>query len=118
MSTHPNTILMVALTPDDLSRKTMKAILAEHDVIDTDDEIKINGMEYNYEIMEQDYLDFWQISSKEGDLIFFDMVTYGYGESIKWSDLEAQKADLEEWAKGICERHNCSYEIRVCSNYW
>lgn len=29
MSTHPNAILMAVLTPEDLSRKTMKAILRE-----------------------------------------------------------------------------------------
>lgn len=29
MGTHPNAILMLAITPDGTSRKTMKAILAE-----------------------------------------------------------------------------------------
>ncbi len=117
MSTHPNVILMAALTPDGLSRKTMASILAETNTR-SDDDIKINGRDYHHKIMEADYDNGWQIASKEGDLLFFDLVTYGYGVAIKWAALESQKLALEEWAKGICERHHCTYEIRVSANYW
>ena len=121
MSSHPNVILMVLLTPDDLARKTYRAILEENG-IDPDDsmdpDVKIGGQDYNHFVAESDYEDDYQISCREGDLVFFDLVTYGYGEVISWANLEAQKNALEEWAKGICERHKCSYRIEVTANYW
>jgi hypothetical protein len=69
-------------------------------------------------VMEEDYDEGWQVAGAEGDLVFFDMVTYGYGEFIAWGDIEAKKKILEEWCAGVCERHNCKYEIRVSANYW
>lgn len=117
MSTHPNTILLLALTPDSLARKTMANILSEAG-IDSDKDITIGGNSYHHLVMESDYDDGYQIHSKEGDLVFFDFVTYGYGEAILWHDLEIQKRSLEEWAQGICAKHSCSYQIRVTSNYW
>lgn len=54
----------------------------------------------------------------EGTIYVFSLVTYGYGETIKWGDLEAQKVALDEWAKAVCEKHNCSAEILVSANYW
>ncbi|MGD9157169.1 MAG: hypothetical protein PVG39_02060 [Desulfobacteraceae bacterium] len=117
MSTHPNVILMAVLKPDDLARKTMREILAEFKV-ENDDDIKIGSKDYIWIIMEDDYDEGYQISSDEGDLIFFDLVTYGYGEFINWEKLEKQKQELEIWAKDICEKHNCQYEIRVSANYW
>ena len=108
---------MLALTPGNLSRKTMAAILAETNTED-DDDVKIGEDEYHHEIMESSYNESWQISAKEGDLVFFAFVTYGYGEPITWAKLEKQKNELEAWAKGICERHQCSYEISVAANYW
>jgi hypothetical protein len=117
MSTHPNAILAVALTPDETTRKTLRAILAEAG-IDDDDQIKIGDAEYHLIVMESDYDDSMQVSAKEGDIVALDMVTYGYGETISWAKLEAQKTDLEQWAKGVCERHKCSYEIFVTANYW
>jgi hypothetical protein len=117
MGTHPNVILMVALTPDDLSRKTMRTILEESEKAALSD-IVIGTESYHALIMEDSYDEGWQISAKEGDLVFFDLVTYGFGESITWDKLEKQKAELEEWAKDTCKAHNCTYEIRVTANYW
>ena len=68
--------------------------------------------------MENDYDDSNQLSAKEGDIVLYDLVTYGYGEMVTWEKLEAQKQVLEEWAKGVCERHKCSYQIFVGANYW
>jgi hypothetical protein len=116
MNTHPNAILMVALTPDDLSRKTMRAILEEGETNCGD--IVIGSADYHSVIMESDYDEGFQVSAREGDLVFLDMVTYGYGETVLWQKLEEQKNELEEWAKDICKRHNCSYEIYVTANYW
>jgi hypothetical protein len=55
--------------------------------------------------MESDYEDGYQISADEGDIIIFDMITYGYGEKVEWSKLVAQKDALEVWALVACERH-------------
>ncbi len=68
--------------------------------------------------MESDYDESMQLSSKEGDLLIYDLITYGYGESIDWNELESQKRDLEAWAKQTSEKHHCSYLIRVTANYW
>lgn len=115
MSTHPNAILLLALKPDDLSRKTYRAILEE---AGREDDLMIAGERYNCEIMESTYDESHQIAADEGDIIVFDMVTYGYGERIEWGKLAAQKAALEEWAKGICERHKCTASFYVTANYW
>jgi hypothetical protein len=118
MSTHPNAILLLTLTPDDAARKTYRAILADAGVMDPSDDIKIGGENYHHEVMEDTYNESWQIAAQEGDLIFFDLVTYGYGEQIAWDKLEAQKNALEAWAKEVCEKHRCSYKISVTANYW
>jgi len=46
------------------------------------------------------------------------MVTYGYGEVVKWDAVQSQKASLEEWAKDVCERHSCTAEYFITANYW
>ncbi|MEN6549024.1 MAG: hypothetical protein ABFE07_23510 [Armatimonadia bacterium] len=132
MSSHPNVLLIAVVTPATTSRATMRAIMDEagcqesHDTIDPatgkktvnrakDGEVALN---LNCEVMESDYYEDWQISAKEGDLLFFDMITYGYGEFVTWDVLSGQKALLETWCKGVCERHNCTFEIRVSANHW
>lgn len=118
MSTHPNAILLLRLKPDGLARKTYRAILEEAGVSDSDVTIKIASEDYHMRVMEEEYNDDFQISASEGEIIVFDMVTYGYGETIQWDKLAAQKAALEEWATGICERHKCSASFFVTANYW
>ncbi len=117
VSTHPNAILALALNPHGLSRKTMAAILAEYGG-DPDDGIQIGDVEYDHRIMESDYDDGMQIAAKEGELVFSDMVTYGYGETIEWEKLEQQKNQLEAWAKEMCQKHQCDYRIFVTANYF
>jgi hypothetical protein len=132
MSTHPNVLLIAVVTPNGTSRKTMRAILEEAGVGEDDRDIALPGgkaagkpepnvpkpLSLHHLVMEKDYDESWQISAKEGDLLFFDLVTYGYGEALSWSELEVKKHLLDEWAVGICARHNCTYEIRVSANYW
>lgn len=118
MSSHPNVMLQLVLTPDNLARKTYRAILDGEGISDDDDEIKINGTGYRHKVMEDDYDDDNQISAKEGDIVIFDLVTYGYGEKIEWQDLEARKTDLEAWATTICDKHQCSQTIFITANYW
>ncbi len=117
MSTHPNVILMAVLTPDDLSRKTMRAILSETDTGEHD-RVIIGELECIHLIMEESYDSGYQISAAEGDLVFFSMVTYGYGEVISWDKLKEHKDALDTWAQEICERHHCAYKIEVTANYW
>lgn len=118
MSSHPNVILMVQLVPDDLARKTYRAMLEEFVEDENEDQIKIGNTEYNHEVMEEAYNESWQISAKEGSIVVFDMVTYGYGEKIEWGKLETQKTELENWAKIVCEKYHCSYKIFVGANHW
>ena len=118
MSTHPNVLLILTLTPDGLARKTYRDILGECGAESTDDEIKINGEGFSHFVAESDYEDNWQVSAPEGSIVLLDLVTYGYGEQILWDELSRRKAALEEWSSGICERHHCSAKISVGANYW
>lgn len=117
MSTHPNVILMAVLTPHGLARKTMAAILAEAGVKD-DEDISIGGTKYHTLVMEDSYDQGWQISAKEADLVFFKLVTYGYGEVITWLELERLKTALEAWANKTAAKHQCDVRIDVTANYW
>lgn len=117
MSTHPNAILALALKPDNTARKTFRAIMEEAGLKE-DDQIKIDGADYHVTVMEESYDDGYQIAADEGDIVLFDMVTYGYGETIEWSKLEKQKNALAAWADGVCQRHQCTAKIFVTANYW
>lgn len=119
MGTHPNAILLLVLTPDDLARKTYRNIVQKyHQADDDDDHLKIAGEDYNIYVMEDDYLEGYQISASEGDIVVFDMVTYGYGTKIGFDKLLAQKEALEQWAKDVCQEFKCSYQIFITANYW
>lgn len=119
MSTHPNAILLLALKPDDLARKTYRAIIEGAGVADeSSPDIKIGEDKYNIAVMESDYSDTYQISADEGDIIVFAMVTYGYGERIEWDKLAAKKEALATWGAGVCERHKCRATFYVTANYW
>lgn len=125
MSTHPNAILMVEFIPDALARKTYRAILDDLGETDYDDPyydddpyyVDIGGDKYHAQVMEEEYDEDMQISAQEGSIVFWNYVTYGYGECISWGELEAQKNSLEDWAKGVCTRHFCSYKIWITANY-
>lgn len=118
MSTHPNVVLMAVLTPNGLSRKTMRDIRAKMEAEDEDDDIKIGGKDYRPIVMESDYEESFQISAQEGDLVFADMVTYGYGNTVSWEDLSSQKEELQKWADDVCKEFNCTFKIMVTANYW
>lgn len=119
MGTHPNAILMAVLTPDDLARETYRAILKFAKVENhKDDQIEIGSKKYHHVVMEGSYDESWQISAKEGEIAIFDLVTYGYGESISWEKLEKQKSELEEFCRTVCEKFHCKHRIEVTANYW
>lgn len=118
MSTHPNTILLLVLTPDNLARKTYRNILEEENIIDPENDLSINNKNYHHKVMEENYDDGFQISANEGDIIVFDFVTCGYGDNISWEKLEEQKKSLENWAIEKCKNHNCNYKVFITANYW
>ena len=91
MSTHPNVILMCVITPDNLARKTMREI-----VQDNEEDIKIGEYNYSFFVAESDYKESYQISAKEGSLVFHDYVTYGYGDVCDWDDLEKKKKTISQ----------------------
>lgn len=119
MSTHPNAILLVEFSPDDLPRKTFKAIAAEiGDPDDDEPNAEIEGGYYHSLLMESNFDESLQIGGHAGNIIFWGCATYGYGDTLEWSELEAKKIALEAWASGIATRHHCGYTIRITANYW
>lgn len=119
MSTHPNAMIVGVLTPDNLARKTFRAIIDEAGASLEDPQIKINGRDYGIFVMDgESYDEGYQISAPEGSIVLHDYLTYGYGEWIEWEQLALVKYELEFWLSGIAERHQCTYSIRISANYW
>lgn len=117
MSSHPNVILMAVLTPDELPSDTMRAILATNSA-DANGHFDIIDVSYRSILMRDVYDSDLQISASEGDLVFYDLVTYGYGDTITWEKLQERQSDLAVWALRMCIEHHCKYKIMVSANYW
>jgi hypothetical protein len=120
LSTHPNAILQLTIKPDGTTRATWRAIIADAGVEpDEDPQVEIGGVKYSVLAMESEWHDDYQIGASEGDIVLFDMMTYGFGERIEWSELKARADALDAWAKMACEKYKCaSFEIHVTANYW
>ncbi len=119
MSTHPNAILLGILIPDDLSRKTYRAICESVGTDASEAYFTIGDKRhYSMAVMESDYDDNSQISAPEGSITVWTFLTYGYGETIDWEEAAAERVRLEEWLKKIAAEHKCSYSIRLTANYW
>ncbi len=119
MSTHPNAMLILALTPDNTARKTYRAILEEAGVDADGGSFEIGGVGYHHHgVMEETYHEDLQFELPEGTIFVISLFTYGYCEKVTWDKLAEQKEALDEWSKGICERHQCTAEIFVSANYW
>lgn len=142
MGAHPNVILKCTIKADGTTRKLLRGLLAQNreeipdsnlplwfnskgEVIKNrdnkemhisrgEDELCIGQFSYNTLVMEEEYDESWQISGEEGDLIIFDLVTYGYGEEITLKDLQERIDALETWAI----QHSLSYKISISANYW
>lgn len=143
MSTHPNVILKLTIKPAGTTRKLARDILAQNRIEIPDDQlpimidnsgktvtrmdgtpihqirdedgVAIGSRVYRVLVMEGDYDDGYQIAAEEGDLVIFDFMTYGYGESIEFSGLVTAESELRAWstARGL-EFQTSS----VTANYW
>ncbi len=119
MSTHPNAILAVRLTPDGLSRKTFRDIIGDARVDDDSASLKIDGHDFTVSVFEQDYdPDGNQIKAKTGDIVLRDYITYGYGVTITLESFRKRADSLEAWAKENAPKYNCTYEVFITANYW
>ncbi len=120
MSTHPNTILLGIITPDDLARKTYRDICAEVGADPSDAYFTINDSDkrhYSMTVMESHYDDDSQISAPEGSIVIWTFLTYGYGETISWEEADAERVRVADWLTKICAKHKCTYSIQLTANY-
>jgi hypothetical protein len=112
-------MIIGVLTPDNLARKTFRAIVDESGTLLEDPRIKIYGRDYSIFVMDGNgYDESYQISAPEGSIVVHDYLTYGYGEWIEWDQLALVKHELKLWLSGVAERHQCSYSIRISANYF
>ena len=119
MSTHPNTILMLVLTPDDLPRKTAREILGSDYSRDEGNELQIGGRDYHCLLMEnENYDEGFQIAAKQGELVFFIYVTYGYGDTVAFDEVSTHRDRLAAWAIENAVKHHCRWRIELTANYW
>lgn len=144
MSTHPNVILKCTVKAEGTTRKLLRKLLSQNreEIPDSnlppmlntkgekvtnrfggyilesrsEDQLIIGNHAYYTIVMEEGYDESWQISGEEGDLIIFDLVTYGYGEDISWDDLNKRVEDIKSWA--YQPSRNLEYTISVSANYW
>jgi hypothetical protein len=131
VSTHPNALLIAELSPNDLPRKTYKALKVELGKDPEDDDLDVDiptGVDspnrwelvdsYHTFLAQDGYEEDKQITAAPGSIVLWDPVTYGYGERIEWDKLAAQKDRLDDWCKGICEKLQCTHKIYISANYW
>lgn len=142
MSQHPNVIVKCTVKPDGATRKLLRDLLARNreeipddnlpfmfDIhgeviinrrkekirqIRDEDQLAIGSLIYHTLVMEDDYNESWQISGQEGDLIIFNLVTYGYGEEIDWDKLQIIVSEIDQWAG----KNSLVYRLSVTANYW
>lgn len=142
MSQHPNVILKCKIKADGTTRKLLRNILKQNreEVSDSnlplmldkrgkviinrreekmrqsrdEEQLAIGSRVYHTLVMEDDYDESWQISGEEGDLIIFDLLTYGYGEEISWVQLQSIVQELDQWARD----HSLDFTLSVTANYW
>lgn len=122
MSTHPNAILLLTLQPQDLPRKTLRAILTDagRDPDEESPSLDLGGAySYHIKLMEDSYDEGWQLAAPEGSIVLHGFLTYGYGDKLAWSKVTDQYEKLKAWADAVCEKHHCTiHEIAVTANYW
>lgn len=85
---------------------------------DGDGRLKIGADDFRMLVMESDYDEGDQIGAPEGSIIVFRLVTYGYGESLSWQELDTMRAPLDAWATEAGTKHGFKHEIRIGANHW
>ncbi len=122
MSMHPNTLLVLALTPsgDGISNEIYQKMLTDYQV---DKEnyrpFVVNGSEFNHHgvftcgCKNDDF----QLDLPYGTIYLFDYVTWCYCVKIRWLELEKKKSDLEELAINLRSQYALDYEIFISANY-
>lgn len=120
MSSHPNAMLLVTITPDDSSRKTFRDMAAHEgsEISEGSADIRIGGRRFSASVMENDYDEGKQISAEEGQIVMYGFLTYGYGEQAPWHEVAALVDAVETWAEEACARFKFTYKISISANYW
>lgn len=125
MSTHPNAMLQLVLTPLDPSFDAFQYFgwQQPEDNEDNDPdlnfELRIGERDYTATVFTEDgddYNEHWQINGEAGQVIIHDYITYGYGETITFKALVDRANELMEWA--VKHHEAFSYTLRVGANYW
>ena len=139
MSTHPNAMLILRLEPDDVPCKTLREMLDErrkgfdrdgdglirvneHDSnypqLPCDTEFAIGDIVYRSKLMDG-YDESDQIDGEEGQIVLYDLMTYGFGESIAFDEVKRRAEALEAWAAENCPKHKISkWSVEISANYW
>lgn len=133
-------MMIAVLTPDNGSRKTQRGIFDHCEkrglkVNAEDGEIGIlNGKkgavsdkypdgypltdDWSLHVMEDDYYESSQISADEGQIVVYDLITYGYGERISWEETEAKRRQLIGLLDPMVDPLKFTYEIFISANFW
>ena len=114
MSSHPNTLLMLQLSPNEPSIDVKHLLDAECDS-EGDCTIKLGGFDYSVATDDENDM---QIRVPEGSAVLHDFLTYGYTDVVNWNEVPAIVDALKTWAEAFCDKHNCSYHIYIGANFW
>lgn len=80
-------------------------------------EVVISGRSYTATVFdEEEYDDGYQIEGKEGQIVLHEYLTYGYGETVEFSEVVRLVNNLRAWAddRSMIFDHS----VRIGANYW
>lgn len=121
MSTDPNTLIVLQLTPNNGEDpyEVFSRIIKDLSLDEDDAAISIDNKNYQIKVIgEEGYDENYQISSDPNTIILHTYITHGYGSTIDWSELEKINNSLEVWSAIIKTKYNCSSKIYITANYW
>lgn len=118
MSIHPNAIMMMVYEGDAAETIYNELDGGEMETTGSSAELQIGGTEWRLLLMQDSYDESDQISAPEGSLVFFDLITYGYGDTIAWEKCVAWQAALEAYGKELVQKHGGKISFYITANYW
>jgi hypothetical protein len=127
MSSHPNAMLKLTLTPDGWMSDDfdlMGAILTDNgvdpDEVDyTHTDINFENQSYSIILRDEDYDECeFGVDAEVGEIMVTAFLTYGYQETMSWERAVEGKGKLERWAVGVCAKYGCTYKLEITANYW